>query len=120
MYSSVWIVKCSGSRRNSTTVGWTASQNSEIMLRCFTYSSQKSPPPISKPAPRLPRDRYVAPEMADWTKVFRFGHSILVLTNVNDSKPMLFGLDTGAFANILSVRAGRQVGKVSSDDTLRV
>ncbi len=68
----------------------------------------------------MPRDRYIAPEMADWTRVFRFGHSILVPTNVNDSKPMLFGLDTGAFANILSVRAGRQVGKVSSDDRLQV
>jgi tetratricopeptide (TPR) repeat protein len=81
---------------------------------------QKSPPPTSKPAQRLPRDRYIAPEMADWTRVFRFGHSILVPTNVNDSNSMLFGLDTGAFANILSVRAGRQIGKVSSDDSLRV
>jgi len=85
-----------------------------------TSKEQKSPPPISKPAQRLPKDRYIAPEMADWTRVFRFGHSILVPTNVNDSKPMLFGLDTGAFNNILSVRAGRQVGKVSSDDRLRV
>ncbi len=58
--------------------------------------------------------------MANWTKVFRFGHSVLVPTSVNDSKPMLFGLDTGAFANILSVRAGRQVSKVSSDDRVRV
>jgi hypothetical protein len=58
--------------------------------------------------------------MADWTKVFRFGHSILVPTSVNDSKAMLFGLDTGAFSNLLSVRAGRQVSKVSSEDRVRV
>jgi tetratricopeptide (TPR) repeat protein len=81
---------------------------------------QRSPPPTPKPARHLPRDRYVAPEMADWTKVFRFGHSILVPTSVNDSKAMLFGLDTGAMSNILSVRAGRQVSKVSSEDRLRV
>ena len=81
---------------------------------------QKSPPPISKPARRLPKDRYIAPEMADWTKVFRFGHSILVPTSVNDSKSMLFGLDTGAFSNILSVRAGRQFSKVNSEDRMRV
>ena len=81
---------------------------------------EKSPPPISKPIQRLPKDRYIAPEMADWTRVFRFSHSILVPTSVNDSKPVLFGLDTGAFANILSVRAARQVGKVSADDSLRV
>jgi tetratricopeptide (TPR) repeat protein len=81
---------------------------------------QNSPPPAVTPARRLPKDRYIAPEMADWTKVFRFGHSILVPTSVNNSKSMLFGLDTGAFSNLLSVRAGRQVSKVSSEDRLRV
>jgi hypothetical protein len=85
-----------------------------------TPKDQKSLPPISKPARRLPKDRYIAPEMTNWTKVFRFGHSILVPTSVNDSKSMLFGLDTGAFSNLLSVRAGRQVSKVSSEDSLRV
>jgi hypothetical protein len=58
--------------------------------------------------------------MANWTKVFRFGHMILVPTRVNDSKPMLFGLDTGAFSNILSLRAARQVAKVGSDYRDRV
>jgi Aspartyl protease/Tetratricopeptide repeat len=81
---------------------------------------QKSPVSISKPERRLPKDRYIAPEMAGWTKVFRFGHSILVPTSVNDSKSMLFGLDTGAFSNILSVRAGRQFSKVNSEDRVRV
>ncbi|MGD0213300.1 MAG: aspartyl protease family protein [Terriglobales bacterium] len=71
-------------------------------------------------AQSLPRDRYIAPEMANWTKVFRFGHALLVPTSVNDSKPMLFGLDTGAFSNILSLRAARQVAKVSSDYRDRV
>jgi tetratricopeptide (TPR) repeat protein len=80
---------------------------------------QKSPALTSKPA-LLPRDRYISPEMANWTKVFRFGHSMLVPTSVNDSKFMLFGLDTGSSSNILSARAGRQVSKVSSDDTIRV
>jgi Aspartyl protease/Tetratricopeptide repeat len=81
---------------------------------------QKSSAPVSPAPRRLPRDRYIAPEMANWTKVFRFGHSILVPTSVNDSKPMLFGLDTGAFTNILSLRAGQLVGKVSSDYRMRV
>ena len=81
---------------------------------------QKSLQPTMIPARRLPKDRYIAPEMADWTKVFRFGHNILVPTSVNDSKSMLFGLDTGAFSNLLSVRAGRLVSKVSSEDRVRV
>jgi len=82
-------------------------------------TEQKSPAPISRPA-LLPRDRYISQEMANWTKVFRFGHSMLVPTSVNDSKSMLFGLDTGSSSNILSARAGRQVSKVSSDDRIRV
>jgi tetratricopeptide (TPR) repeat protein len=70
--------------------------------------------------PQVPRDRYIAPEMATWTKVFRFGHMLLVPTNVNESKAMLFGLDTGAFANLLSTRSGKQVSRLSADDAIRV
>jgi hypothetical protein len=83
----------------------------------------KQPKPSTsefKPARRLPKDRYIAPEMANWTKVFRFQDMILVPTFVNDSPSMLFGLDTGAFANLLSLREGRQLGKVNSEDRLRV
>jgi tetratricopeptide (TPR) repeat protein len=85
-----------------------------------TLKEAKPAAPVSKPPQRLPRDRYIAPEMANWTKVFRFGHSLLVPTSVNNSNSMLFGLDTGAFSNLLSVRAGRQVSKVSSEDRVRV
>jgi len=85
-----------------------------------TTQEPKTPPPTAKPARRLPKDRFIAPEMADWTKVFRFGHSILVPTSVNDSKAMLFGLDTGAFSNLLSVRAGRLVAKVNSEDRVQI
>jgi tetratricopeptide (TPR) repeat protein len=81
---------------------------------------QKPAAPVSKPQPRLPKDRYIAPEMESWTKVFRFGHSMLVPTSVNDSKSMLFGLDTGSSSNILAARAGRQVTKVSSNDRIKV
>ena len=85
-----------------------------------TPKEQNSPQPTAQPARRLPKDRYIAPEMTDWTKVFRFGHNILVPTSVNNSKSMLFGLDTGAFSNLLSVRAGQQVSKVSSEERVRV
>ena len=83
-------------------------------------AEQEASSPVSKAAHNLPRDRYIAREMGNWTKVFRFGHSILVPTSVNDSQVMLFGLDTGAFSNILSVRAGRQVSKVSSDGSMHI
>jgi hypothetical protein len=68
----------------------------------------------------LPKDRYIAPEMANWTKVFRFQGLMLVPTFVNDSPSMLFGLDTGAFDNFLSLREGRQLGKVNSTHLLHV
>lgn len=96
------------------------SEQKEDIVNEVTPKDQKTPPLTVKPSRRLPRDRYIAPEMADWTKVFRFGHAMLVLTSVNNSKAMLFGLDTGAFSNILSVRAGREVSKVSSEDRVRV
>ena len=80
-----------------------------------TAKERPSLPPTSNLPLRLPKDRYIAPEMANWTKVFRFGHTILVPTSVNDSKNMLFALDTGSSSNVLSVRAGRLVAKVSSD-----
>ncbi len=71
------------------------------------------------PAAHLPMDRYVAPEMQNWTKVFRFGHELLIPTYVNDSKPLLFLIDTGSFGNMLSLRAARQVTKVG-DSSLQV
>ena len=80
-----------------------------------TSEEQKSLAPSSQPPRPMPRDRYVAPEMVKWTKVFRFGHIMLVPTSVNDSKDMLFGIDTGSSSNLLSLRAAKQVGKVSPD-----
>jgi tetratricopeptide (TPR) repeat protein len=83
-------------------------------------SHQTAAAPEATSARPLPKDRYIAPEMANWTKVFRFGHMMLVPTLVNDSPAMLFGLDTGAFANVLSLREGKLLGKVNSEDQLRV
>jgi len=95
-------------------------EQKEESVNAPTPKDQNSPQPTATLARRLPKDRYIAPEMADWTKVFRFGHNILVPTSVNNSKFLLFGLDTGAFSNLLSVRAGRQVSKVSSEERVRV
>jgi predicted aspartyl protease len=84
-----------------------------------------APPHSAKPANsavqlRLPKDAYVAPEMARWTKVFRFGHILLIPTLVDGSGPMLFMIDTGSFTNILSTRAAREVTKVRADSRTHV
>ncbi len=68
----------------------------------------------------LPMDAYIAPEMARWTKVFRFGHILLIPTLVDGSKPMLFMIDTGAFTNVLSTRAAREVTKIRADSRTQV
>ncbi|MGB7554895.1 MAG: aspartyl protease family protein [Candidatus Korobacteraceae bacterium] len=68
----------------------------------------------------LPKDAYVAPEMARWTKVFRFGHILLIPTLVDKSNSMLFMIDTGAFTNVLSTRAAREVTQVRSDPRMQV
>lgn len=74
-----------------------------------------------KPAVHTPpKDRYVAPEMANWARVFRVSHDLLMPTHVNDSKMMLFILDTGASLNMMSTRAARIVTKVSSDDRIKI
>jgi tetratricopeptide (TPR) repeat protein len=69
---------------------------------------------------RIPKDRYVAPEMAQWARIYRIGHDLLIPTHVNDSKALLFILDTGSFANMISTRAARTVTKVSSDETIKI
>jgi tetratricopeptide (TPR) repeat protein/predicted aspartyl protease len=65
-------------------------------------------------------DRYTAPEMKDYTQIFRFGHTLLIPTAVNDSAPMLFLIDTGGFDNAITPEAARQVTKISRDEHSQV
>jgi TonB family protein len=95
-------------------------QPSEDGTTEHTSTEPNSSVPIPASPQPLPKDRYVAPEMANWTQVFRFGHLILVPTKVNESKSMLFLLDTGSYSNLLSVRAGRQVTHVHSNYDVKV
>jgi predicted aspartyl protease len=65
-------------------------------------------------------DRYIAPDMKVYTPIFRFGHALLIPTKVNDSAPMLFLIDTGAFDNTITPDAAKQVTKISRDDNFKV
>ncbi len=69
---------------------------------------------------RLPQDRYIAPEMKDWTKIFRFGHLLLIPTLVNDSKSRLFLIDSGSVRNIISTRTAEEVTSISSNNRMRI
>ncbi len=68
----------------------------------------------------LPKDAYVAPEMANWTKAYRFRNMLLVPTLVDRTGPMLFLIDTGSFTNILSTRAAREVTQIRSDPSMQI
>jgi predicted aspartyl protease len=59
-----------------------------------------------------PKDGYIAPEMSNWTRFFRFDHLILVPTQINSARPMLFMVDTGADSNTLSTKAAQMTTKV--------
>ena len=83
-----------------------------------TAAATSSPSP--KPAAHGPYDRYVAPEMKDWTHVYRAGHDLLLPASLNDSPPKLFIVDTGAFSTTVSPEVAREVTKVHSQDHIVV
>jgi len=71
-------------------------------------------------AANLPKDAYVAPEMANWAKVYRFRSVLLMPTKVDHSAPMLFLIDTGSYNNVLSTRAAREVTQLRADPSHRI
>lgn len=71
-----------------------------------------------------PHDPYVAPEMAQWQRIYRRGHELLIPAAVADTRgskdvnawrDKLFLLDTGAATNLISPAAAAEVTKVSHD-----
>jgi hypothetical protein len=60
-------------------------------------------------------DRYIAPEMKDWTMVWRDGHELLLPVSIGGAKDKLFVIDTGAESMLISPAAAREVTKVHGD-----
>jgi tetratricopeptide (TPR) repeat protein len=87
-----------------------------------TKTDAAQPDPAKKqPVPSHgPYDRYIAPEMESYTKIFRFGHDLLIPTEVNDTPQKLFLIDTGSFRNMISPDAAREVTKVHDDPGKRI
>ncbi len=77
-------------------------------------------PAAPKPAGRGPYDRYIAPEMKDYTQVYRVGHDLLIPTQLNGTKIKLFMLDTGSFATTISPQAAREFTKIDGDSPIDV
>ena len=62
-----------------------------------------------------PQDRYIAPEMQSYSRVFRFGHDLLIPTSIGNVPNKLFVMDTGSMFNSISPAAAREVTKVHTD-----
>ena len=71
------------------------------------------------PLPGLDGDGKPA-DMRHFTRVFRFGHMLLIPTRVGDSREALFVIDTGATRTLISYDIAAQVGKVNRDDKMRI
>jgi hypothetical protein len=61
------------------------------------------------------QDRVESPEMRDATRVFRFGHILLVPVRVG-SREGLFVLDTGSAGTMMSYDLAAEVSKLNRDD----
>lgn len=59
------------------------------------------------------QDRYIAPEMQSFTKIWRFGHDLVIPVVVSDKAVGNFILDTGAGINSVTPRLAHQITKVS-------
>lgn len=64
-----------------------------------------------------PHDRYIAPSMQNWTRVYRDSHFLIVPTRVNDLPPRLFMMDSGAFSGDLLPSFAHLLGNVVPVDT---
>ena len=67
-----------------------------------------------------PYDRYIAPEMKDYTPVYRIGHMLVQPAALSSDKLKLFVLDTGAMTTTISPAAAREVTKIHTDDRFHV
>jgi predicted aspartyl protease len=61
-------------------------------------------------------DRTVSPQMENATRVFRFGHLLLVPARVGNATNRMFVLDTGAASTLISRELAAAVGNVNRDD----
>jgi tetratricopeptide (TPR) repeat protein len=79
-------------------------------------------PATDSDAAAVPRfyDQYIAPAMKSYTPILRFGHDLLIPTRVNDSDPVLFLIDSGAFDDMISPKFARESTGVSGDSDTTV
>ena len=96
------------------------SDDQETMSKTDTAGDAGAKKTASGASSSGPQDRYIAPEMQSFARVYRFGHHLLVPTKVGDAPYKLFLLDSGALTNSISPEAAREVTKVQGDSDMIV
>jgi len=96
------------------------SDDQEIADKAEATPQAEGKEPVSTANSSGPQDRYIAPQMQSFTRVFRFGHDLLIPTKIGDAPSKLFLLDTGALTNSISPAAAREVTKVHGDSDMSV
>jgi hypothetical protein len=72
---------------------------------------------VGSTAQRGVRDRYIAPEMKDWTKIYRMEHELIFPTRIGSGPTKLFIMDSGASRGLISQEAAREITGVSNGRT---
>ena len=67
-----------------------------------------------------PLDRYISPEMKDWTSLYRGGHLLIFPTSIGNAPEKLFVMDTGASTSLISPAAAREVTHVGNNDLVEI
>ena len=67
-----------------------------------------------------PVDRFVAPEMQQWTRIYRRGHLLIFPTKIGKAPTKLFVMDTGASISLISPAAAKEVTHVDTDESMQV
>jgi tetratricopeptide (TPR) repeat protein len=106
--------------QQATTLKTDAAQSDEDEQGDEGKSKSAATAPTTPKVPSGPKDRYIAPEMKDYTRFFRFGHTILIPTRIGHTSPKLFLVDTGASSTLISPAAAREVTKVNEDSNTTV
>ena len=65
-------------------------------------------------------DRYIAPEMKDYTPVYRSGSDLILPGSINGKRMMLFVLDTAVDVSALSPEAAHEIDKGHRDSKYEV
>jgi tetratricopeptide (TPR) repeat protein len=65
-------------------------------------------------------DRVIPPDMRNFVPVYRFGHLLLLPTRVNESREVLFVLDSGSAKTLISYEMAGQVSKINPDARTRI